>query len=86
MPFLLLDDQVGEVRWTALRCRPVSAPVGSQIPDGLLLGLELDSSDGIVGSVGYTRNSSPPAGVADMTGAFAPALHDTISRHTAAIA
>jgi len=55
-PFVLADTTVGDLAYTALRRRLRSQPVGSDIPDGLLWGLEPDRAGDIVGSVAYSSD------------------------------
>lgn len=55
-PFMMRAERIGELTYTAIRRRVASAPVGSQIPDGALFGLELDPQGGVIGSIGYTTN------------------------------
>ncbi|TCB96761.1 condensation protein [Micromonospora zingiberis] len=55
-PDMMFGQQHGELHFAAMRRRVVSAPVGSQIPDGLLFGLEASTEGGVIGSVGFTTN------------------------------
>ncbi|OKK01425.1 condensation domain-containing protein [Amycolatopsis sp. CB00013] len=56
-PFMMSDEQVvGDLRITAMRRRVLSAPVGSQLPDGALWALELHHDGDIVGKIGYTAD------------------------------
>ncbi|WJK42583.1 condensation domain-containing protein [Solwaraspora sp. WMMA2056] len=79
-PMVLRDEQIGELTYRALRRRLVSAPVGSQIPDGALLGLEVDPDGGIVGSVGYTTNLFLESTAAGMAADIGQALGDFVER------
>jgi hypothetical protein len=53
-PFMRGEEEVGDLRYVAVRKRVVSTPVGPQIPDGMLMALELHPGGGIGGRVGYT--------------------------------
>ncbi|MCN0176875.1 condensation domain-containing protein [Salinispora arenicola] len=77
-PYVLREEQVGDLRYTALRRRLVSAPVGSQIPDGALLGLELDPDGGIVGSIGFTTNLFVESTIVGMAADFQQTLRDVL--------
>jgi hypothetical protein len=55
-PFMMLDEQIGGLRWAAMRRRVLSVPVGSQLPDGALWSLELHPDGDILGKIGYTGN------------------------------
>jgi condensation enzyme len=63
---MMLGERYGDLHYTAMRRRWRSAQVGSQLPDGLLWGLELHPGGGINGSVGYTRNLFGERSVAAM--------------------
>ncbi|HEV2376107.1 MAG TPA: condensation domain-containing protein [Streptosporangiaceae bacterium] len=54
-PHVVRGAEAGGLRYTAIRKRELSQPAGSQIPDGVLFGLELHPQ-GLVGSIGYTTN------------------------------
>ncbi|MBB5870068.1 hypothetical protein F4553_003447 [Allocatelliglobosispora scoriae] len=69
-PFMMHDQPAADLRFTAIRRRVVSAPMGSQIPDGLLWGLEVHPDGGIVGSIGYTTNLFVEESVAAMADDF----------------
>jgi condensation enzyme len=72
-PHVVRGEQVGGLRYTAMRRRVVSAPAGSQIPDGVLLGLEVHPS-ALIGSVGYTTNLFDERRVAAMAARFTDVL------------
>ncbi|MGY6658134.1 condensation domain-containing protein [Amycolatopsis sp. TRM77291] len=55
-PFTMTDEEHGGVRWTAIRRRLRSAPVGTQIPNGALWSLELDPAGDILGKFGFNTN------------------------------
>lgn len=54
-PHMMADELVGDLRYTAMRRRTLSQPVGSAIPDGALCSLELHAS-GIVGRIAFVNN------------------------------
>lgn len=54
-PFMRGTDQVGDLRFAAVRKRTLSSPIGSQIPDGMLVAMELHPGGGIGSKVGYTE-------------------------------
>lgn len=74
-PFMLAGEPVGELRYTAIRRRLRSQPIGSAIPDGALWSMELHRP-GVVGSIGYTTNL--------FTGATAAGLGSELGRIVAA--
>jgi hypothetical protein len=76
-PNLMRGERIGELRYTAMRRRLVSAPVGSQIPDGALLGLELHRGS-LVGSVGYTGNLFGDVTIGKMAADFSRVLRAKI--------
>lgn len=78
-PFMMNDEQVGDLRYRAMRRRLISAPVGSQLPDGLLWALELHAAGGIVGKIGYTTNVFVESTVAAMVDDFTRELDATIT-------
>lgn len=78
-PGMMYGERAGGLRIAAMRRRVLSAPVGSQIPDGVLFGLELDPAGGLIGSVGYTTNLFVESGIARMVSDFERVLHDTVA-------
>jgi hypothetical protein len=72
-PHVVRGEQVGGLRYTAMRRRVLSAPAGSQIPDGVLLGLEVHPL-ALIGSVGYTTNLFDERSVAAMAARFTDVL------------
>ncbi|BCB74060.1 hypothetical protein GCM10022251_11350 [Phytohabitans flavus] len=83
-PDMMYGGQAGGLRIAAMRRRVLSAPVGSQIPDGVLFGLEVDPAGGIIGSVGYTTNLFVESGIVRMISDFERVLHDTVGQPVSA--
>jgi len=79
-PHMMGGEQIGDLRVTAMRRRAVSASVGSQIPDGVLWGLEPHPAGGIIGSLGYTTNLFGEATIAGMVSDFRRVLDGTVAR------
>ncbi len=77
-PFMMNDEQVGDLRYRAMRRRLLSAPVGSQLPDGLLWSLEMHPTGGIVGKVGFTTNLFAESTVTEMVAEFRRTLRNTV--------
>jgi hypothetical protein len=73
-PYMMADTAAGGLRFTAIRRRLLSAPVGSQIPDGVLWTLEPQHDGGIVGKIGYTDNMFGEPTIAAMVDEFQEAL------------
>jgi len=80
-PFMMGGDgeQVGDLRYVAMRRRLVSAAVGSQLPDGALWALELHPAGGIVGKVGYTTNLFDESTITRTVAEFRRVLRDTVA-------
>jgi len=72
-PHMMRGMAAGGLRYVAIRRRVVSSPVGSQIPDGVLLGLELHPS-ALIGSIGYTTNLFTERSAAAMAARFTEVL------------
>jgi hypothetical protein len=72
-PHMMRGMEAGGLRYLAMRRRVVSAPLGSQIPDGVLLGLELHPS-ALIGSIGYTTNLFTERSAAAMATRFTEVL------------
>jgi hypothetical protein len=73
-PFMMRGETVGDLTYTAIRRRLAHAPVGSQIPDGALFGLELDPAGGVIGSIGYTTNLFVQKTIAEMVAQYRKTL------------
>ncbi|APU15543.1 MULTISPECIES: condensation domain-containing protein [Actinoalloteichus] len=77
-PFMMTDWQAGDLRFTAMRRRLLSASVGSQLPDGLLWSLEPRPGGLILGKIGYTTNLFDEESVVRMAEEFRVVLRDTV--------
>lgn len=78
-PLMMTDgEQVSDLEFVAMRRRVQSAPVGSQLPDGMLWGLELHPSGEILGSVGYTTHLFTEATVTALVADFCRVLSDNL--------
>ncbi|AYV33088.1 Linear gramicidin synthase subunit B (plasmid) [Streptomyces sp. ADI95-16] len=55
-PFTMDREAVGPLEYSAIRRKVLSQSVGSDIPDGLLLCLEVDASGDLIGELGYSTN------------------------------
>ncbi|GAA0400255.1 hypothetical protein GCM10009530_60090 [Microbispora corallina] len=55
-PHMMERDRVGDLEFSAVRRRMLAQTVGSDIPDGTLLCLELDSTGDLIGELGYSSN------------------------------
>jgi hypothetical protein len=77
-PHIMADELVGELRYTAMRRRLKSQPIGSAVPDGALWSLELHQP-GIVGSVGYTTNLFTEPTIETMVADFDQVLGDLLA-------
>lgn len=78
-PYMLQGQPIGDLLFTAIRQRLVSAPVGSQIPDGALFGLEFDAEGAINGSIGYTSNLFESKTIEEMVAGFQNVLVETLA-------
>jgi hypothetical protein len=77
-PHMMYGERIGELRYTSMRRRVLSVPVGSEIPDGVLFGLEPHPSGGIIGSVGYTTDLFGESTVSDMVAQFRRVLEGAL--------
>ena len=55
-PHMNEREQIGDLEYSAVRRKVLSQTIGSDIPDGTLLCLELDSTGDLIGELGYSRN------------------------------
>ncbi|PZF96459.1 condensation domain-containing protein [Micromonospora deserti] len=78
-PDMMFGQQYGDLHFAAMRRRVVSASVGSQIPDGVLFGLEASPEGGFVGSVGFTTNLFVESSVRSMVTTFRQTLADILT-------
>lgn len=69
-PFMMAGTVVGDLEYTTLWRRLLSQPVGSDIPDGMLWGLQLGPSDDILGDVAFSSNLYDEDSVVAMVGSF----------------
>ncbi|MFV2174376.1 condensation domain-containing protein [Actinomadura sp. LOL_016] len=77
-PHMMYGERIGDLTYTAVRRRVVSAPVGSEIPDGVLWGLETHPSGGMIGSIGYTTELFDEKTVAGMAADFQRVLRENL--------
>ncbi|MEV4482737.1 condensation domain-containing protein [Micromonospora coxensis] len=77
-PDMMFGQQHGDLHFAAMRRRVVSASVGSQIPDGVLFGLEASPEGGLVGSVGFTTNLFVESTVRSMVTTFRQTLVEVL--------
>lgn len=73
-PFTMDRTVVGDLEYTTLWRRLLSQPVGSDIPDGMLWGLQLGPSDDILGDVAFSSNLYDEDTVVAMVSAFEQVL------------
>jgi hypothetical protein len=78
-PFTLGGEQVGDLRYVAIRRRVLSTPVGSQIPDGILAELDLHPAGGMFGKVAYTQNMFDESTITGMMAELRQVLGDTVA-------
>ncbi|AUS81284.1 condensation protein [Actinoalloteichus sp. AHMU CJ021] len=77
-PFIMSERTAGDVTFSAIRSRTLSAAEGSQLPDGLLWSLE-PRPDGVVyGKVGYTTNMFDEDSVAAQVRDLTSVLRDSV--------
>lgn len=55
-PHMKDRERVGDLEYSAVRRRMLAQTVGSDIPDGTLLCLELDATGDLIGELGYSSN------------------------------
>lgn len=55
-PHMARRERVGDLEFSAVRRRLLSQTIGSDIPDGTLLCLELDTTGDLIGELGYSSN------------------------------
>ncbi|GII76256.1 hypothetical protein Sru01_12380 [Sphaerisporangium rufum] len=67
---LATEERAGDLRYTEIRRRLMSQPVGGDIPDGAMWHLEIDASGDIVGTLGYNTNLFDEATIAGMAAGF----------------
>src|SRR6266545_928512 len=73
-------EQVGDLRYIAIRRRVVSTPVGSQIPDGILAELDLHPEGGMFGKVAYVKSLFDEGTITGMMAELERVLRDTVGR------
>src|SRR6266540_2254921 len=73
-------EQVGDLRYVAIRRRVVSTPVGSQIPDGILAELDLHPEGGMFGKVAYVKSLFDEGTITGMMAELERVLRDTVGR------
>jgi non-ribosomal peptide synthetase component F len=78
-PFTMHRHLIGDLRFTAMRRRLLSQPVGSQIPDGALWAMELDATGGIVGSIGYCSGQFAELTIVEMVAGYCEVLRRLIA-------
>ena len=71
---MLTGADFGDLTYLAIRRRLQPAPVGSQLPDGMLWGLEFHPHGEVLGSIGYTSNVLSEQAVLQMTADFCRVL------------
>jgi hypothetical protein len=77
-PFMMDGEQVGDLRYVAMRRRVRSHAVGSQLLDGILWTLEPHPAGGIVGKAGYTSNVFDADTVTRMVADYRQVLLDNV--------
>lgn len=75
---MLTGADVGDLTYLAIRKRLEPAAVGSQLPDGVLWGLEFSPEGEVLGSIGYTSNVLSEQAVLTMTADFCSVLRDKV--------
>lgn len=77
-PFIMTDEFVGEIRYTAMRRRLIPQHCGSAIPDGALWNMELHPP-GIVGSIGFISGLFQTETMVDLVAEFSGLLENVLS-------
>jgi hypothetical protein len=77
-PFTMDSTTVGDLEYTSIWRRLLSQPVGSDIPDGMLWGLQLGPSDDVLGDVAFSSNLYDESTVVSMVSAFEQVLGRTV--------
>jgi hypothetical protein len=78
-PFIMHGDSIGGVRYRAIRRRTLSAPVGSDIPDGAIWSLEPHPDGEIVGTVGYSANLIDEGRIVQLVERYSDLLRAAVS-------
>lgn len=75
-PFLLDGDTVGDLEYTEVRKRLISQPAMSDIPDGALWTLNLDTTGELIGAVSYKSALFDESTIADWVDTFTQELRN----------
>ncbi|MFV2096432.1 condensation domain-containing protein [Micromonospora sp. LOL_014] len=78
-PFLMDGEKVGDLEYSEIRRRLVSQPFGSDVPDGALWTLNLDSAGDVIGSVSYKNNLFDADTIATMVREYREVLAEAVA-------
>ncbi|MCY0953017.1 condensation domain-containing protein [Streptomyces sp. H27-S2] len=78
-PFTMADEHVGPLAYSAIRRKVLSQPVGSDIPDGMLLCLETDASGDLIGELGFSSNLYDESTVVALVAGFREVLQELLT-------
>ncbi|PWJ04781.1 hypothetical protein DKG34_25820 [Streptomyces sp. NWU49] len=79
-PFTMAGERIGPLEYEAVRHKALSQAVGSDIPDGTLLCLEISPAGELIGEMGFSSNLYDESTVRDLVAG----LHDVLSELVAA--
>lgn len=78
-PHMMDRERVGELEYSAIRRRMLPQTVGSDIPDGTLLCLELDATGDLIGELGYSSNLYDDRTARELVAAFRAVLAELVA-------
>ncbi|MFD6756874.1 condensation domain-containing protein [Micromonospora gifhornensis] len=77
-PFVLDGELVGDLKYTEMRRRLISQPVGSDVPNGALWTLNLDPGGDVVGSVQFNSNIYDEVTITEMVAQYRQTLRESV--------
>ncbi|MFM9372913.1 condensation domain-containing protein [Streptomyces sp. Da 82-17] len=85
-PHMMERERVGDLEFSAIRTKVLSQTVGSDIPDGTLLCLELDRTGELIGEMGFSSNLYDAATIRTLIAEFREVLHAALTAPDAPLA
>ncbi|MFJ9810801.1 condensation domain-containing protein [Streptomyces sp. NPDC101158] len=84
-PFTMAGERVGPLEYEAVRRKVLSQPVGSDIPDGTLLCLEVSPTGELIGELGFSSNLYDESTIRGLVADFREVLSALVAAPDAAL-
>ncbi|MTE22522.1 hypothetical protein F0L17_26185 [Streptomyces sp. TRM43335] len=84
-PFTMAGERVGPLEYSAIRRKVLSQSVGSDIPDGMLLCLEITSCGDLIGELGFSSNLFDGSTAEALVAGFREVLGELLASPDAAL-